>query len=80
MFVEMACHTNNYARWKARNSSPDDKWVPTDEYEMRAFMGINIIMGINNLPEADMYWSGNSFLVNAGIQNVMSCNRYQKLS
>ena len=80
MFVEMARHTNNYARWKALNGYPDDKWVPTDEYEMRAFIGINIIMGINNLPEADMYWSGNSFLGNAGIQNVMSCNRYQKLS
>ena len=79
MFVHMARHTNNYARWKQTNGTPNDKWVETNEWEMRAFVGINILMGINQMPEYDMYWSSNTFLGNIGIQNVMTCNRFQKL-
>ena len=79
MFVHMARHTNNYARRTQTNGTPDDKWVETNEWEMRAFVGINILMGINQMPEYDMYWSSDTFLGNIGIQNVMTCNRFQKL-
>ncbi|XP_060576374.1 piggyBac transposable element-derived protein 4-like [Ruditapes philippinarum] len=40
---------------------------------------MNILMAINFLPEVDMYWSANSFIGNSGIQNIMTCNRFQKL-
>ncbi|XP_053372688.1 piggyBac transposable element-derived protein 4-like [Mercenaria mercenaria] len=80
MFADMARHTNNYARWKATQDQPDDKWVETNENEMKAFIGINVIMGINALPELDMYWSSNPLDGNSAIQNIMTCNRFQKLS
>jgi hypothetical protein len=37
MFSDIARHTNNYARWKATNGEPDDKWVDTNENEMRGW-------------------------------------------
>ncbi|XP_069109953.1 piggyBac transposable element-derived protein 4-like [Argopecten irradians] len=60
-------HTNNYARWRL-------------ETESKAFVGLNILMGIQNMPETDMNWSNDDYLGNAGVKNVMSCNRFQKLT
>lgn len=57
----------------------DAKWVETTVTEMRAFLGINILMGICQMPEADMFWSSNNLLGNVGVQNIMTCNRFQKI-
>ncbi|XP_052224356.1 piggyBac transposable element-derived protein 4-like [Dreissena polymorpha] len=38
-----------------------------------------ILMGINMLPNAEMFWSTDPFINNAGITNTMTCNRFQKL-
>ena len=54
MFADMARQTNTYARWKQTNGTPDDKWVEKNEWEMRALVGINILMEINQLLEYDM--------------------------
>ncbi|XP_052283877.1 piggyBac transposable element-derived protein 4-like [Dreissena polymorpha] len=57
----------------------DLRWQNTTEEEMRAFLAINILMEINQLPNAEMFWSSNPFINNAGITNTMKCNRFQKL-
>ena len=57
MFREIVTHTNNYAVFKrdetrAQKNEPDyvdNMWVNTSVDEMRAFFGMNLIMGINNL-------------------------------
>ncbi|XP_045180914.2 piggyBac transposable element-derived protein 4-like [Mercenaria mercenaria] len=72
MFADMAWHTNNYARWKEMQDQPDDKWAETNENEMKAFIGNNVLMGINALPELDMYWSSNPLAGNSAIQNIMT--------
>ncbi|XP_052218050.1 piggyBac transposable element-derived protein 4-like [Dreissena polymorpha] len=74
-------HTNGYFDWKmAQLDIPTDlRWQDTTEEEMRAFLAINILMGINQLPNAEMFWSSNPFINNAGITNTMKCNRFQKL-
>ena len=41
--------TNGYATQKGRN-------FETTEGEMKAFLGINFIMGINKLPSLEDYW------------------------
>lgn len=80
MFESMTRNTNNYARWKMEQSGVLDKyWTETSASELRSYVGINILMGISSLPEADMYWSKNVYIGNQGIQNIMTCNRYQKL-
>lgn len=80
MFDDMAQHTNDYARWKMEQKGEEDsRWYETRPAEIRAFIGINILMGICSLPEADMYWSKDTYIGNTGVQNTMTCNRFQKL-
>ncbi|XP_060579431.1 piggyBac transposable element-derived protein 4-like [Ruditapes philippinarum] len=68
--------TNLYANW--RQAQPgvdlDDRWEETTEAEMRAFLAINI------LPTLEMYWSKKMLIGNVGVQQIMTCNRFQKLS
>ena len=39
---------------------------------MKAFIGINIIMGITKLPQVALYWSSDDFFGNQGIKKVMT--------
>ena len=42
--------TNKYAQQNGRNFSRNSD-------EIRAFLGINFVMGINKLPSIDKYWA-----------------------
>ena len=87
-FTEIATHTNNYALFKkdemqAKKNDPnyeDHKWVNTSAPEIRALFGINIMMGINSLPQYKMYWHKDMFLGNDGIKRTMPISRYEKLT
>lgn len=48
--------------------------------EMKAFIGIIIIMGIVKLPQYAFFWSTDEFLGNPGIKKVMAKNRFEELS
>ena len=56
--------TNRYTSQKGCN-------FETTEDEMKAFLGINFILGINKLPYLEDYWLTNKCLRNEKIQNVM---------
>lgn len=56
------------------------KFVPVTPAEIKAFVGINVIMGINVLPNLALYWSSDSFFGNQGIKKVMPKNRFQEIS
>ena len=71
---------NRYARQKLANSPLLRKWKDTTNPEVKAYFGICIIMGLNNLPRIAMYWSTDPFIGNTGIQNVMTKNRFEELS
>ena len=63
--------TNRYARQKlATNIARLNKWQDTTRQEVKAYLGICLIMGINNLPRLAMYWSSDQFIGNMGIQNL----------
>ena len=53
--------------------------VNTSVDEMRAFFGMNLTIGINNLPGYKLYWHKDSFLGNGGIKQIMPVKRYEKL-
>lgn len=73
--------TNRYARQKlATNIARLNKWQDTTRQEVKAYLGICLIMGINNLPRLAMYWSSDPFIGNTGIQNVVTKNRFEELS
>ena len=46
---------------------------------MKAFVGINIAMGVKDLPEYRDYWSEEPILHDAFVAGVMSRRRYEKL-
>ena len=72
--------TNRYARQKLADTPRLEKWKDITNRELKAYFGICIIMGINNLPRIAMYWSTDPFIGNTGIQSVMTKNRFEELS
>ena len=73
--------TNRYARQKL-STSPEHlaNFVPVTRAEIKAFMGINIIMGIDKLPQIALYWSSDDYFGNQGIKKVMSKNRFEEIN
>ena len=43
---------------------------------MSAFLGLNILMGINQLPKIKQYWDSDLFLGNAGFKTIMPSRRF----
>ena len=61
-------------------ATSDVTWKPTSAEEMRAFVAINMAMGINQSPEYKDAWSVDPIARNGFISSVMSRTRYEKLS
>nr|XP_022290105.1 piggyBac transposable element-derived protein 4-like [Crassostrea virginica] len=68
-------NTNLYAR-----QSGAQGWVDTTIGEMKAFLGLQILMGIVQLPRYTMYWSSDKYIGNAGFQETMTLKRFEKIS
>ena len=64
--------TNKYATQKDPN-------VETTEDEMKAFLAISFIMGINKLPSLEDYWSTGKCIRNEKTENVMTRTRLQSI-
>ena len=56
-----------------------DRFPSFTRKELKAFIGINVIMGINRLPNYTLCWSTDDFLGNHGIKRTMPKNRYEEL-
>ena len=55
-------------------------WYDTSIEEIKAFVGILILMGIVKLPRIELYWSlSHPYLVTPGISNVMSRVRFEQI-
>ena len=54
-------------------------WTPVDTAEIKAFLGIIILMGLHPLPTIDLYWSSDPFFRVAEIASVMTCKRFKKV-
>ena len=76
-FEHIVRETNRYQHAK----KPGDKyWTPITIPELKAYFGIQIIMGIHQLPAYWCYWSGEDFLRVDAVANIMSKSRYEKIS
>ncbi|CAK1591942.1 unnamed protein product [Parnassius mnemosyne] len=67
--------TNRYARYK--NSK---NWVQVNEDDIKAYLGILILMGLNPLPDMELYWSSDSFYNNPEIFCVFTIARFKKIT
>ena len=71
--------TNRYARQKLTPAKLG-KWTDVTVLELKAYLGVRIIMGINPLPATANYWSTDIYLGNEGIQKVFTRNRFDELT
>ena len=72
-----------YSVWQKKLIKPDYTehfWTDTYLLEMKAYFGIAILFGVLNQPRYKNYWSKNPYLGNVAVQNVMTLQRYQKIS
>ena len=73
--------TNKYAREMiAAKPNGDRLWADTNPAEIRAYLGVLILMGIHSLPRDEMYWSSDDRLGVPGINKVMPLKKFKKLS
>ena len=81
LFEKIFMETNRYARQKlADNEQHLDRWRDVNKDEMKAYLGICVIMGINNLPKIADYWSSDIFIGSDEIKQTMTKNRFEKIS
>lgn len=66
--------TNLYA--EQRNIAT---WTPLTQQELKAFLGILIIMGYHVLPSIDLYWSSDPGFRLDEVANVMPIKRFKKI-
>ena len=51
----------------------------TNTKEIKAFIGVNYIMSVNQFLIIPMYWDCNHIIGNVGIQNIFTRTRYQQI-
>ena len=78
--------TNRYAQQYIAANGPNlrpksivHSWTPTDAKEIKAFLGLCILMGIISKPRISMYWSTDSFYHTPVFSQVMPRLRFQLL-
>ena len=64
--------TNRYAQQNGRN-------FVTNAAEMKAFLGMNYVMGVNKLPTIHHFWESDDYVGNEGIRNVMTRQHFKEI-
>lgn len=78
---KLVTETNLYARQKLADFPARlANFHPVTLVELKAFLAVNIIMGMVRLPTIDSYWSSDDFFGNVGIKKVMPRNRFREIS
>lgn len=75
IYAIIATNTNAYARFMFSLN-----WTPTDEKEIRAYLGVIIMMGLHPLSDVELYWSSDPFYHNPIISSIMTCRRFKKIT
>ena len=70
--VLLATQSNLYSQQNGRH-------FITNPEEMKAFLGTNYVIAINQLPNVSMYWDCNHFIGKNGIQDILTRGRYQEI-
>ena len=61
---------------KRSNNQKKSNWKDVSKKEIESFLGLVILMGINNLPDMKLYWSSDMVFQNTFISSIMSRNRF----
>jgi hypothetical protein len=60
------------------NAAAGAAWQPTDSYELLAFIGVHVYMGIDSLPQRRMYWQAGTR--HSTVAAVLSRDRFESLT
>ena len=73
--------TNQYAHQSLRNNPARlATWKNVSKEELKAYFGVCVIMGINQLPRIADYWKDDPFTGNTGIKQTMTRTAFKKFS
>ena len=75
----VTAETNKYAE-QVMTPQKILKFTPVSKLDIEAFIGFNILMGINSLPSLAMYWGNDSIHHYAPIADRISRERYKQMS
>ena len=73
--------TNIYGKGKKQSSNQrkTSKWKDVSKKEVESFLGLVILMGINDLPNRKLYWSKNMAFHNTFISSIMSQDHFLEI-
>jgi hypothetical protein len=73
--------TNIYGKGKKRsnNQKKTNNWKDVSKKDIELFLGLIILMGVNNLPNMKLYWSKDMVFHNTFISSIMSRNRFLQI-
>ena len=72
--------TNRFAASCRQNLSDHSRpWTPVTVADIKAFIGMVILMGIVKSPQLDLYWSTKHPLIRIGFSEVMSRVRFEQI-
>lgn len=74
IFDVIVKQTNLYAKQKQSKN-----WTDTTVEELKATLGMIVLMGIHKLPSLKCYWSSDDILHVEAIARIMTLNRYKKI-
>ncbi|XP_061706678.1 piggyBac transposable element-derived protein 4-like [Cydia pomonella] len=81
IIAKMVVETNNYAQKFIAGNQVKPKsrvraWIPTDQEEMKKFLGVIMVMGLVKLPHINDYWSRKSIYRNQYVVSAMKRDRF----
>lgn len=74
----LVVQTNLYAEL-CTATKPDDKWRPVTMEEMKAFIGIHVVMSVIQLPTYKQYWTTDSLFKIPSVPAIMTRDRFEKI-
>ncbi|XP_060905430.1 pogo transposable element with ZNF domain isoform X1 [Labrus mixtus] len=80
MFDLITKETNAHAKTCRYLGSCSPDWVPITTHEVKGFIGLAILMGIQNLPDPTQYWSWSHFDNSYTFYRTMSFKRFKGIA
>ncbi|XP_050403546.1 piggyBac transposable element-derived protein 3 [Patella vulgata] len=78
LYTIIADETNRCHAVKHPNG--EKKWRNVTAEEVKAFLGLRVFMSVSTLPRTGMYWSREYYFGNYKIADIMTRDRYNKIS
>lgn len=76
----IATETNAHAKTCRFLGSDVQDWVPVTAHEIKGFIGLVILMGIQNLPDPSHYWSWSHYDNSYTFYRAMSFKRFKQIA